>query len=115
MGLIRLEEHRAFAVWCDLMNLTLLSGRHIQVARRIAEHGPDVFLFRIVKLLRLSIGADAVDLPVGRCRRIDAVLRIDRDGVDFERIELRDLFAFAVRRNAEELCARTPRRVEIAV
>ena len=115
VGLIGLEEDLAFAIRRDFMDLALVACSDVQVTSRIAKHRPDIFLFRVVKLSGLAVGADPVDLPVGRGRDVDLIFRIDGDGVDFERIELGDHFPFALRRYAKQLRARSAAGVQIAV
>src|SRR5262249_38096193 len=101
------KENLALSVRRYPMDFTLIASSNIQIAMTVESNRPDVFLFRFVKNFGLRVARDAVDLAVGRRRRIHAILGINCDSVNLECIEVGEKFSFAVGRNAVELGARS--------
>ena len=87
---------------------------YIEVTGGIAEHGPDVFLVRVIEFFRLHPGRHAIDFSIRRSRGINAIMGVDGYGVDFESIEFGDFLCLACRWNAIEPRAGSAGCVEIA-
>ena len=103
MGLVGVEEDRAFAVRRDAVDFTRVAGGHIEVAHAIKRERPDVLGLGIEEDFGLGFARDAVDLAVGRGGRVYAVLGVDGDGLHGETFQFRRQLAFAIGRDAVEL------------
>ena len=119
VGLVGLEEDRAFAIGRHFVNLALAVGQsaggHQQIALAIEGQRPDVFCLGIVEDFRFAGASHAIDLAVGRGSEVDAVLGIDGDGVDFEGVDFGHHFAGAAGWNPVQLGARAAGGVEVAL
>ena len=83
VGFFGIEELGAFAIGSDFIDEAGIASGDEEVAAFIESHGPDVFALGVKEELRLAV-FDAVDFGVGQNGGVNAVLRIDGEGVHFE-------------------------------
>jgi hypothetical protein len=81
------------------VNQSLVAGGQVEVALGVERHRPGVLGLGVVEELGLAVGGNAVDLGVGRSGGVEAVVAIEREGVDFQGVQFRQDAAFPLRRD----------------
>src|SRR5262249_46853386 len=85
-----LEKNRARARARHPMDFAIVSRRDKKIAPAVERERPNIFLVRIVEDRGFPVIADLIYFAVWIRSSIDLIARIDRDGVDFQALQLRE-------------------------
>ncbi len=115
MGLSALEEDGSLALGGYAVDLAGIACPHKEVASGVEGQRPDVLGLGVVENVCLAIVGNSIDLAIGRGSRVHAIIFVNRYGVDFDRLKLREGFLFSARRDAVQFGSWPASRIEAAL